>query len=265
MNSIHLFLCAESSCRKRLASFKIDSSCHITFSTLNSTIWNWMKKKPLTTNLTLNALCKEIFTDHNIQANISITPYENRISLIIWYLIKNWVLKDQKRKRFKLNSTGFSFSHFHKSLRQTFHFITMCVCIFFIFALGFFTLCFFYFVQFVVNLQYVTNKCKQRWLHHNSPVITEEKTVFFVFHLPSTSATFVQKISFISFIQPLDVFLSPTIIPNTNTIYHPFFFSNFLLLPFRCIRMSARQNMQNFYMEKWTCLLYNPQTMKCVQ
>lgn len=57
----------------------------------------------------------------------------------------------------------------------------------------------FLFARFVVNLQYVTNKCKQRWLHHNSQAITEEKTVCFTYHIPAT-----QKISFISFIQPLN-------------------------------------------------------------
>lgn len=34
---------------------------------------------------------------------------------------------------------------------------------------------------FLANMQYVTNKCKQKWLHHNSRVITRKMELF---HLP---------------------------------------------------------------------------------
>lgn len=34
---------------------------------------------------------------------------------------------------------------------------------------------------FLANMQYVTNRCKQKWLHHNSRVITRKMELF---HLP---------------------------------------------------------------------------------
>lgn len=106
-----------------------------------------------------------------------------------------------------MNSTGFTNGNFHKSLRQ---FAMMTTTSHHFFSLSLFLLnshiqsyshahihtvteserytrpgvCRSFrslSMWFLANMQYVTNKCKQKWLHHNSRVITRKMELF---HLP---------------------------------------------------------------------------------
>lgn len=70
---------------------------------------------------------------------------------------------------------------------------------------------------FLANMQYVTNKCKQKWLHHNSRVITRKMELF---HLPCHfGAKFCTYIRINHFIRQLIVLYTFTCTPTPTHMY----------------------------------------------